>query len=359
MNAAPPLALIMAGGTGGHIMPGLAVADALLARGWRVQWLGHPERMEGRLVPAHGIALAPLRFSGVRGKGPAALLKLPFLLLAAFARAWRCLGALRPSVVVGMGGYAAFPGGMMAALRGVPLVVHEQNALAGTANRLLARVADRVLAGFPGALPRALEVGNPVRREVCAVAPPAERYAGRGGPLRLLVVGGSLGARALNETVPRALALMPEAARPRVLHQAGEQHIEALRGNYARAGVPAECTAFIRDMAAALAETDVVVCRAGAMTVSEVAAAGAAALFVPFPHAVDDHQTANARFLSDAGAAWLQPQDGLTPAWLAQWLQARSRAELLEVAARARAHARPDAAERIADACEKAAGIQS
>jgi len=354
-----PLALIMAGGTGGHIMPGLAVAEVLQARGWRVLWLGHPERMEGRLVPERGIELVPLRFAGVRGKGPVALFKLPFLLLGAFAQAWRRLGALRPRVVLGMGGYVAFPGGMMAALRGVPLVVHEQNAVAGMANRVLAGVADRVLAGFPGALRRAAAVGNPVRREVRELPPPAERYGARDGALRLLVVGGSLGARALNETVPQALALLPESARPRVVHQAGEQHIQALRQAYAAAGVTAQCTAFIRDMASALGEADVVICRAGAMTVAEVAAAGVAALFVPFPHAVDDHQTANARFLSDVGAGWLRQQKELNPQWLAQWLGGRSRQELREVAGRAREHAAPDAAARIADACEAAAGRQS
>ncbi|KGD99062.1 UDP-N-acetylglucosamine--N-acetylmuramyl-(pentapeptide) pyrophosphoryl-UDP N-acetylglucosamine transferase [Achromobacter sp. RTa] len=351
--------LIMAGGTGGHIMPGLAVADVLRERGWRVLWLGNPEKMEGRLVPPRGIELVPLRFQGVRGKGASALLKLPFLLLRAFAQAWSRLADVRPDVVLGMGGYVAFPGGVVAALRGTPLVVHEQNAVAGTANKWLARMARRVLSGFPGVLPKGEAMGNPVRADMCALPDPAERYAGRSGALRVLVVGGSLGALALNTTLPQALALLPQESRPEVVHQAGEQHLPALQQAYAQAGVAADCRAFIDDMAGALGAADLLICRAGAMTVSEVAAAGVAALFVPFPHAIDDHQTANARFLSDAQAAWLQPQTALTPEWLAQWLGQRTRQELQAVAERARAHARPEAAAHIADACEQAAGRSS
>ncbi|WP_232462582.1 undecaprenyldiphospho-muramoylpentapeptide beta-N-acetylglucosaminyltransferase [Bordetella genomosp. 9] len=345
----------MAGGTGGHIMPGLAVAAVLRERGWQVRWLGNPEKMEGRLVPAHGIDMAPLRFQGVRGRGLTALLQLPGRLLAALRQAWRHLSETRPDVVLGMGGYVAFPGGVAAALRGIPLVVHEQNAVAGTANRTLARLAARVLTGFPGVLRGGEAVGNPVRAEVCAVPAPAQRYAGRDGALHVLVVGGSLGAQALNTIVPQALALLPAASRPQVTHQAGEQHIDALRAAYAAAGVQSDCRAFIDDMAGALAAADVVICRAGAMTVAEIAAAGAAALFIPFPHAIDDHQTANARYLSDAGAGWLRQQADLTPQWLAEWLTQRSRGELCDVAARARARAMPDAAQRIADACEAVA----
>jgi UDP-N-acetylglucosamine--N-acetylmuramyl-(pentapeptide) pyrophosphoryl-undecaprenol N-acetylglucosamine transferase len=348
-------ALIMAGGTGGHIMPGLAVADVLRERGWRVLWLGNPDKMEGKLVPPRGIEMAALRFQGVRGKGAAALLQLPFRLAGALRQAWRHLSRVRPDVVLGMGGYVAFPGGVAAALRGVPLVVHEQNAVAGTANRTLARLARRVLTGFPDVLPRGEAIGNPVRREVCAVPAPAQRFAGRAGPLRVLVVGGSLGAQALNTVVPQALALLAAEVRPSVTHQAGEQHIQALRDAYAGAGVQADCQAFIVDMAQALAGADVVICRSGAMTVAEVAAAGAAALFVPFPHAIDDHQAANARYLSDVGAGWLQRQSDLTPQWLAAWLAGRNREELLAVAERARARALPQAAQHIADACEQAA----
>jgi UDP-N-acetylglucosamine--N-acetylmuramyl-(pentapeptide) pyrophosphoryl-undecaprenol N-acetylglucosamine transferase len=348
-------ALIMAGGTGGHIMPGLAVADVLRERGWRVFWLGNPDKMEGKLVPPRGIEMAALRFQGVRGKGAAALLKLPFRLAGALRQAWRHLSRLRPDVVLGMGGYVAFPGGVAAALRGVPLVVHEQNAVAGTANRTLARMARRVLTGFPNVLPRGEAIGNPVRSELCAVPAPALRFADRSGPLRVLVVGGSLGAQALNTVVPQALALLPAQARPSVTHQAGEQHIQVLRDTYAKADVLADCQAFIVDMAQALAAADVVICRAGAMTVAEVAAAGAAALFVPLPNAIDDHQAANARYLSAAGAAWVQRQAELTAQWLADWLAQRDRTELLAVAEKAHALALPAAAQHIADACEQAA----
>jgi len=354
MNA--PTVLIMAGGTGGHIMPGLAVAETLRARGWRVLWLGNPDKMEGRLVPPRGFELVALHFEGVRGRGARALLRLPLVLARALVQAWRHLSAVRPDVVLGMGGYVAFPGGVLAALRGIPLVVHEQNAVAGTSNRWLARLARRVLSGFPGVLPRGEALGNPVRADLCALPAPAERYAGRSGPLRLLVVGGSLGAQALNEALPKAMALLPAGQRPLVVHQAGEQHIVALVEAYAAAGVQADCRAFIDDMAGAMAAADLMVCRAGAMTVAEVAAAGVAALFVPFPHATDDHQTANARYLSAAQAAWLQPQNALTPQWLAAWLGERTRNELQAVAERARSHARPDAAARIADACAQAAG---
>jgi len=343
--------LIMAGGTGGHIMPGLAVAHEMKARGWHVMWLGHPERMEGRLVPPQGFELASLRFSGLRGKGIAALLKLPFTLSRACWQAWRLLARIRPDVVLGMGGYVAFPGGVMAALRRIPMVVHEQNAVAGTANRWLAKLADKVLVGFPGALPGAVMVGNPVRREIAGVAPAAQRYGARQGPLRLLVIGGSQGAAALNSLLPQAIARMEASLRPVITHQAGEQHLASLRAAYAQADVQAACHAFIDDMARALSDADLVICRAGAMTVAEVAAVGVAALFVPLPHAIDDHQTANARYLSDCGGGWLQPQPELTAEWLAEWLRGLDRAELAKVAAHAHEHARLDATAQIADAC--------
>jgi UDP-N-acetylglucosamine--N-acetylmuramyl-(pentapeptide) pyrophosphoryl-undecaprenol N-acetylglucosamine transferase len=348
--------LIMAGGTGGHIMPGLAVAHEMRSRGWRVLWLGHPERMEGRLVPAQGFELVPLRFSGVRGKGAATLARLPVTLAHACWQAYRCLKKIRPDVVLGMGGYVAFPGGMMAALRRVPLVIHEQNAIAGTANRWLAKIARKVLVGFPGALPGAVMVGNPVRRALTQAPQAGQRYGARQGPLRLLVVGGSLGAQALNQVVPWALARLPVAQRPIVTHQAGEQHLATLRAAYEQAGVAAHCHAFIDDMAAALADADIMICRAGAMTVAEVAAVGVAALFIPLPHAIDDHQTANARYLSDCHGAWLQEQSGLSADWLAQWLKSRTRAELAEVAQHAHEHARLNAAQQIADACEQVSG---
>ena len=357
MSAQPRVALIMAGGTGGHIMPGLAVADVLRARGWTVHWLGNPDKMEGKLVPAAGYPLSVLRFAGVRGKGLWSKLQAPFLLLGALAQAWRQFSSIRPHVVLGMGGYVAFPGGVVSALRAKPLVLHEQNAIAGMANRWLARIAQRVLTGFPGALPMAEVVGNPVRSDLAVLAEPQSRYAGRSGPLQVLVLGGSLGATALNALLPQALAKMSAEQRPVITHQAGAQHLATLLAAYSQAGVQAHCVAFIDDIAGALAQADLLICRAGAMTVAEVAAAGVAALFIPYPHAVDDHQSANARFLSNDMAAWLEQQKDLTPVGLSHWLEARTREELSGVAQRARQHARPQAAQRIADICEELAEV--
>ena len=269
--------MIMAGGTGGHVFPALAVADHLRALGWRVVWLGARTGMEATLVPKHGYEMAWVRFSGLRGKGLAAKLLLPLNLLVAFWQALQALRTQRPDVVLGMGGYIAFPGGMMAALLGRPLAVHEQNSIAGLANRVLAGVADQVLVAFPNALRNATFVGNPVREAIAQIAPPAARFAGRTGTLRVLVVGGSLGAAALNDMVPRALAQLPAETRPIVTHQSGAKHVDELRANYARAGVEANAVAFIDDMARAYADADLTICRAGATTVAELAAAGVAA----------------------------------------------------------------------------------
>lgn len=343
--------MIMAGGTGGHVFPALAVADHLRALGWRVVWLGARTGMEATLVPKHGYEMAWVRFSGLRGKGLVAKLLLPLNLLVAFWQALRALRALRPDVVLGMGGYIAFPGGMMAALLGRPLAIHEQNSIAGLSNRVLAGVADHVLVAFPDALRNATFVGNPVREAIARVAPPAERFAGRDGPLRILVVGGSLGAAALNDIVPNALAQLPAEARPVVTHQSGAKHVDALRANYARAGVDANAVAFIDDMARAYADADLVICRAGATTVAELAAAGVAAILVPFPFAVDDHQTTNARYLADAGAGVLVQQRDLTPDALAGLLRELSREQLLAKATKARALGKPDATRAVAEAC--------
>ena len=359
MSVRPPVVLIMAGGSGGHIMPGLAVADVLRERGWTVRWLGNPDKMEGKLVPAAGYTLAALRFAGFSGKGLVAKLQAPFLLLRAMAQAWTQFSKIRPNVVLGMGGYVAFPGGVVSALRATPLVLHEQNAIAGMANRWLSRIAQRVLVGFPKAIALAEVVGNPVRQDVAALGDPQQRYENRSGPLHVLVLGGSLGATALNELLPKALAKIPLAQRPEVTHQAGAQHLDTLLAAYEQAGVSARCVPFIENIAGALSEADLLICRAGAMTVAEVAAAGVAALFIPYPHAVDDHQSANARFLSHDMAAWLIQQKELTPDTLSQWLLARSRQELCGVAQRARAHARPEAAQRIADICEELAGASA
>ena len=348
-------ALVMAGGTGGHIFPALAVAEVLRERGWHVVWLGNAEAMESRLVPPRGFEFVSLGFGALRGKGMGRKLKLPFSLAVAIARALRLLGEVRPGVVLGMGGYVSFPGAVAARLRGIPLVVHEQNAVAGLANRVLARLADAVLTGFPGTLPGGRWVGNPVRREFTTVPPPEVRFAGRQGPLRLLVVGGSLGAKALNEAVPAALAQLAPHERPVVTHQSGSAHFAALEQAYAHHGVEGRLLPFIEDMGAALAEADLVVSRAGAMTVAELAAVGVGAILVPFPHAVDDHQTANARFLVDGGAARLLPQSGLTPAGLAELLRGLDRERCRQMALAARALARPEATEALADELERLA----
>ncbi|GJG97418.1 undecaprenyldiphospho-muramoylpentapeptide beta-N-acetylglucosaminyltransferase [Cupriavidus pauculus] len=348
--------LVMAGGTGGHVFPGLAVAHALRDEGWRVVWLGNRSGMEATLVPKHDIPMEYIQFGGLRGKGTMTKLLLPLNLLRAF---WQSIGALRrvkPDVVLGMGGYITFPAGMMASLLGRPLVLHEQNSIAGLANKVLARVADRVLCAFPDALPGGEWTGNPVREELASIPAPEARYDHRTGPLRILVVGGSLGAAALNDVVPKALALLPEATRPVVKHQAGAKQIDQLRANYAVAGVAGETVPFIDDMAAAYADADLVICRAGAMTVSEVAAAGVAALFVPFPHAVDDHQTTNAKFLSKQGAALLVQQNALTAEGLAQTIAGLDRGQLKDMARTARSLARPEATRRVAEICRQMAG---
>ena len=351
----PRCALVMAGGTGGHIFPGLAVAEALRARGWRVHWLGGPDSMESRLVPPRGFEFETLAFSGVRGKGRMTLALLPLRLIKACWQSAGILRRLKPAVVVGLGGYISFPAGLMSALLGRPLVLHEQNSVPGMANKILARLARRVLTAFPDALPNAHWSGNPLREPFTQQPGPAARFAGRSGPLRVLVVGGSLGARALNELVHKALALLPADERPTVLHQGGAAQIEELRANYAREGVAAELTPFIDDTARAFAEADLVICRAGASTVTEIAAVGAAALFVPFPFAVDDHQTGNARYLTDAGAGWLVQQRELTPEGLAAMLRTLDRVELQKRALLAHGLAKRHATEEVVDACEEVA----
>lgn len=341
----------MAGGTGGHIFPALAVADQLRDQGWKIVWLGSKSGMESKLVPQHGFEIVWMRFSGLRGKGLLRMILLPLNLAVAFWQSACAIFRVRPDVVLGMGGYISFPGGMMAAVLARPLVLHEQNSIAGLANKVLARVADRILVAFPNALKNAEWTGNPVRRDIAQLPAPEQRFRNRTGNLKVLVVGGSLGAQVLNEMVPRALALIPESRRPEVTHQAGEKHLCMLESAYRQAGVSATTLAFIGDMSHAYATADVVICRAGALTVSELAAAGIASVLVPFPSAVDDHQTFNARYLTDKSAAVLLPQAELTPRKLADLLLGFTREKLLDMANRARALGKPDAAQIVASHC--------
>jgi len=403
----------MAGGTGGHIMPGLAVADILRSRGWKVTWLGAPDSMEAELVPKHGYEMAWVRFSGLRGKGLLRKLMLPLNLLIALAQSAVAIFRHRPDVVLGMGGYITFPGGVMAALLRRPLVIHEQNSIAGLSNKVLARIAQKTLSGFPDVLPKSVWCGNPVRSSIAGLPAPQMRYAARSGRLNVLVVGGSLGAKALNETMPQALALLPEGIRPNVVHQTGKQHFATVQQLYQQAGVQAggmtrcaqaagagmpsphllpqtagcaitsdlasvvgspsrmaSCSTsnvsevdirpFLDDMAGSYANADVVICRAGALTIAELAAAGVASILVPFPFAVDDHQTYNARFLSERGAAWLLPQSELSAEKLAQLLRdlvndEQGREKLAAMAQQARSVAKADAAQQVAQICAELA----
>lgn len=356
--------MVMAGGTGGHVYPALAVAQELRARGWDIFWLGTRAGLEARVVPAAGIEMVWVSMGGVRGKGLLKKLLLPLSLLIAFWQSLRAIVQRRPDVVLGMGGYTAFPGGMMASLLNKPLVVHEQNAVAGLTNRVLACLAERVLTAFPGVfnndndkpLPcrkvATEQVGNPVRAAIAALATGEDRYAGRTGALRLLVIGGSLGATALNELLPKALALLPPHRRPEVVHQSGRQHVEALRAQYAAAEVAADVRDYIEDMALEYRACDFAICRAGAMTVAELACAGVPAVLVPFPFAVDDHQTGNAEYLAGDGAAWLMQQKNLTPENLAELIGRLDRSVLSEYSREAYRLAKPRATLRIAEICE-------
>ncbi|MDD5057987.1 MAG: UDP-N-acetylglucosamine--N-acetylmuramyl-(pentapeptide) pyrophosphoryl-undecaprenol N-acetylglucosamine transferase [Sideroxydans sp.] len=404
--------LIMAGGTGGHIYPGLAVADALRAQGWHVVWLGAPNSMEAELVPKHGYPVAWVNFSGVRGKGVLRLLTLPFTLLRALGQSADAILRHRPDVVLGMGGYITIPGGLMAALLRRSLVIHEQNSIAGMSNKVLAKLATRVLSGFPGVLgtgklttparerpsigdlrndatekpestglakssasEKRIWCGNPVRADIAALPEPQLRYAARSGKLNVLVVGGSLGAKALNEALPQALALLHVGASLlakatdkfasklapteehgfNVVHQTGKKNFDSVVELYKQAGASADIRPFLDDMAQQYANADVVICRAGALTIAELAAAGVASVLVPFPFAVDDHQTFNARFLSEHGAAVLLPQTELNAKKLAQLLREMSREKLLAMAQAARALAKPDATGQVAKVCRELA----
>lgn len=350
----PHTILIMAGGTGGHVFPALAVADYMKVSGWRVVWLGTKGGMEEILVPQKGYDIEIMDFSGLRGKNLMVWFLLPLRLLLAFWQSAKVLFQIRPDVVLGMGGYPAFPGGIMASLLNKPLLIHEQNSVPGLANKILAKFADKVLLGFPNAIRNEKKIifsGNPVRKEISQLDIPDKRYAGRSGKLKLLIIGGSLGAQALNTIVPKMLKLIPDHMRPLVTHQAGRKHLETLKKNYAEAGVEGELLVFIENIAVQYADCDLVICRAGALTIAELTAAGIASILVPFPYAVDDHQTSNAKFLSDKDAAVLLPQNELTPQGLAQLLMEFTREKLLGMAMKARELARPDATRLVAEAC--------
>ena len=347
-------ALIMAGGTGGHVFPALAVAGELQSRGWQVEWLGSEQGMENRLVPHAGITLHRLSVRGLRGGGIARKLTAPLMLLRSVWQALRIMRRVQPDVVLGFGGYASGPGGLAARLAGKPLLIHEQNAVAGMTNRYLSRLAQVSLQAFPGALKGAQVVGNPVRTEILVITAPTMRYIEHKGPLRILVLGGSQGAQALNAKLPSGFAQAFAEEPLAIRHQCGKGHLQVTQSAYQKAGIKAEVSEFIDDMQAVYAWADLVICRAGALTVSEVAAAGVPALFVPFPAAVDDHQTRNAEFLVKAGAARLLPQSELNPAALTAVLaDLHSRDALVMMARKARQLAVVDSAKRVADICQE------
>ncbi len=345
--------LVMAGGTGGHIFPGLAVAEYLRLEGWRVHWLGNPAGMEFELIQKSGFMFEPIEFGGLRGKGLLVKLRLPLNLYKAMWQSLKVIRRIKPSVLLGMGGYVSFPGALVGVMSGIPLVLHEQNSVAGMANRVLATFAKKVLCAFPNVLAKAQWVGNPLRSDLLQIPAPEVRYQQRSGVLRILVVGGSLGAVALNEIVPKALHLIPQELRPEVLHQAGKKHLEQLAQNYQEQHVQAQLVPFIENMAAAYSNADVVICRSGAMTIAELAACGVPSLLVPFPFAVDDHQTKNAEYLAAIGAAKLIAQKDLTPQLLADWLMSLNREKLFVMAQNALKQAKPFATQSVAEICKE------
>lgn len=346
--------MIMAGGTGGHITPGLAIAAELAKRGWEIHWLGNKNKMEGKMVPPTGYEFHHMEFTSLRGKGIGGLLSMPFKLLSACLKAKEALKKSKVSVVMGMGGYVSFPGALMAKFMGIPVVIHEANAVAGTANKQIAKFAARVLSGFPNVFSDGEYVGNPVRETLKQTVPSSLRYSDRSEKLNLLIVGGSQGAGPLNEIIPEAISLIPKEKRPNIVHQAGEKNIDSLIQKYSSLGVEAECLSFINDMGTKLGNADLLICRSGAMTVAEVCVVGVAAAFVPLPHAIDDHQTANAKFLSDQQAGYLLVQKELTAESLRDFILSKDREELKTIAIRAEEIGKTNnAASRCADICEE------
>ena len=348
--------MVMAGGTGGHVYPAMAVADFLKAQGWRIVWLATEGGMENRLIADKDYQVAVIKMRGVRGKDLLCWLLLPVQLGIACIQSIQAIRRHRPNVVLGMGGFAAFPGGLMAWLLRRPLIIHEQNSIAGLTNRTLVHFARRVLAAFPSAFgSRAQLVGNPVRADIASLPDPGSRMQSHSGTLRLLVVGGSLGAQALNEVVPQTLAQLPIDKRPQVVHQAGTKHLASLEANYQEAGVAADTRAFIDDMAAMYDWCDLVICRAGALTIADLSAVGVASVLVPFPHAADEHQTHNAAYLVESGAAILVPQTELTVTALLKILTSLTREKLLDMAQKARALGKPEATATVANICAEVA----
>ncbi len=353
--------LITAGGTGGHVYPGLAVARALQAQNIPVVWMGTPKGLEARVIPEAGIDMVYLSVNGLRGKRKMTLLLAPFQLTKALAQSLRIMLSVRPAAVLGMGGFVAGPGGLVAALLGKPVVIHEQNAIPGLTNTLLSRFSKKVLEGFPGTFKgrkNAIGIGNPVRQDIATLTHPVQRLGDRWGRINLLIFGGSLGAQALNEIVPLALGELPVDKQPEVRHQAGKGKDAATRELYEKMSVKAEITPFIEDMAEAYEWADLVICRSGALTVAELAAAGLASILVPYPFAVDDHQSANARYLSDSGAAVLMPQEALTKDSLADILAdlGSNRDKLIEMSIAARNLAKAQATDEVAAICAELAG---
>ena len=352
--------LVMAGGTGGHVFPALAIADGVRKCGWRVVWVGSQHGIEAKLVPNAGYPITWIKFSGLRGKNLVHFIMLPWRLVVALGACMSLIFRERPDVILGMGGYVSFPGALAALLLRRPLVLHEQNAIAGLVNRISAHWADKILLGYPGALKglrdRVEVTGNPVRSEILALNDPSSRYGSRSGPLRILIIGGSLGARVLNEVIPKAVSLLGADVKPMIRHQTGKTDCDMVKQAYAQAAVQAEVEAFINNMADAYAGADLVICRSGALTVAELAAAGVASVLVPYPFAVDDHQTANAHYLVDAGGALLIDQKQLTPVKVANLLVSMKRKDLEEMAIRAKELAKPDAVRHIIEVCKKLAG---
>ena len=343
----------MAGGTGGHIYPGLAVADELRKRGWQIAWLGTQDGMESKIVPEHGYPIYFLKIFGLRGKSLKKNIIFPFFFFISLCQSIKILFQLKPNVVLSMGGYVAFPGAAIAAIKNIPVVVHEQNSVAGLTNRLLSKIASKTLVAFPEALPNSIHTGNPVRETIEFDDDVESRLKKRIGPLRILVVGGSLGADILNKVVPESLGLIALTERPKVIHQSGSHKLSQLLDRYARFQVRAECVEFISNMGEMYREVDLIICRAGAMTIAEIAVVGVASILIPFPHAVDDHQKKNALFLVNSGAALLIEQENLSPELLSNTLKKIDRKKVLEMSLKARSNCVLGSASIVADICEQ------